>query len=277
MTVESFAGIEMTQELVLHNGFDVIVLAGERRPRKRRPLAKRIASNLEELHYLRADTARICLRRLWQRTGSRIGLKIGSVLSSLGPKDRDRYFSDLWQLQRAHPFHLTVVESLNSEACAQVLSGLKPDLLVIASAPLLDSGIFSVPRIGTLNFHCGLVPEYRGQDTIFWALYNGDPVGYTIHFVDEGVDSGPVVAREVVPADLDKDIDEIFRAIVRVAARRMVDAVRAIERGSLKAMAQDESIARRYRPPNRAQQYEFAIRMGRRRALASAQGLDRDT
>ncbi len=45
--------------------------------------------------------------------------------------------------------------------------------------------------------HFGVAPEYRGQDSLFWTLYRRDydRIGFTLHVVDEGIDSGPILAR----------------------------------------------------------------------------------
>ena len=48
-----------------------------------------------------------------------------------------------------------------------------------------------------VNLHGGLSPEYRGADCTFWALYNGEPenVGCTLHYINEGIDTGDLIAH----------------------------------------------------------------------------------
>lgn len=72
-----------------------------------------------------------------------------------------------------------------------------PDLLVVSGAPILRDPVLRLPRIGTINVHFGIAPAYRGQDTLFWPLHDGDygQIGVTLHWVDAGVDSGPILAR----------------------------------------------------------------------------------
>ncbi len=52
-------------------------------------------------------------------------------------------------------------------------------------------------RLGIVNLHGGLSPEYRGADCTFWALYNGEPekVGCTLHYIDAGIDTGRLIAH----------------------------------------------------------------------------------
>jgi methionyl-tRNA formyltransferase/peptidoglycan/xylan/chitin deacetylase (PgdA/CDA1 family) len=76
----------------------------------------------------------------------------------------------------------------------------KPDLGVSLGAPLLKPELFSAPRLGTLNVHLGRVPEYRGAPPGFWELWFGEKsVGATVHWIDAGLDTGPVVAEGRAP------------------------------------------------------------------------------
>jgi len=49
---------------------------------------------------------------------------------------------------------------------------------------------FDCFRLGILNPHIGILPEYRGRSVMEWALLNGDPTGVTVFFMDTGIDSG---------------------------------------------------------------------------------------
>lgn len=113
----------------------------------------------------------------------------------------------------------------NSMECIRLLNSLKPDLLVIASAPILKPEIFQTARLGCLNAHPGWLPEYRGLGANAYALLKGDCPGVSVHFVDAGIDTGPVVIREkltVRPGDTVDSIND--RAVVR-GAELLADAV----------------------------------------------------
>ncbi|MEM5777912.1 MAG: formyltransferase family protein, partial [Candidatus Aenigmatarchaeota archaeon] len=51
-----------------------------------------------------------------------------------------------------------------------------------------------------INYHTGLLPEYRGPYSEFWAIYNNEPhmIGTTIHLVDERIDSGSILKRKPI-------------------------------------------------------------------------------
>jgi methionyl-tRNA formyltransferase len=58
-----------------------------------------------------------------------------------------------------------------------------------------------VPRIGTLNAHMGILPRYRGMNVAEWTLFEGGPVGCSVHLVETGIDTGDIlcVRRVDVP------------------------------------------------------------------------------
>lgn len=92
-----------------------------------------------------------------------------------------------------------LVRDCNSPAAEELLRALAPDVLVLGRCRILKKRIIDVPRVGVLNAHPGLLPDYRGLDPIEWAVYKGGDPGVTVHFVDSGVDTGPIVAREKIP------------------------------------------------------------------------------
>lgn len=77
------------------------------------------------------------------------------------------------------------------------LSGYRPDLLVIYGFNwILPPEVFQLPRFGTINIHPGRLPRYRGPAPVHWAIRNGDPeIGVSVHRVDDGVDTGPILAQ----------------------------------------------------------------------------------
>lgn len=74
------------------------------------------------------------------------------------------------------------------------LADWKPDLFVAAGAGILRRPLLALPRLGTLNGHMGLLPRYRGMNVAEWSVYEGAPVGATVHLVDAGIDTGPILA-----------------------------------------------------------------------------------
>ena len=93
------------------------------------------------------------------------------------------------------------VPNIHAPEVLEQVCALKPDLGLIYGSPILKPELFEIPALGTLGIHHGKVPEYRGNKTTFWAMYNGDPmVGVTIQKVNKGLDTGSIVETGVVRA-----------------------------------------------------------------------------
>jgi methionyl-tRNA formyltransferase len=81
------------------------------------------------------------------------------------------------------------------------LRSLQCDVIVVAAyGQILKRDLLSLPPLGCINVHASLLPQYRGPDPIRWTLLNGEEVtGVTIMLMDEGVDTGPILAQESLP------------------------------------------------------------------------------
>jgi len=93
------------------------------------------------------------------------------------------------------------------DALAKRLRELEPDLfLVWHYSMVLPPALLSRPRFGSVNVHPGLLPDYRGAHVLQWAIVNDEPeTGVTIHYLDEGIDTGPVIAEKRVPIGEEHD------------------------------------------------------------------------
>jgi Formyl transferase len=88
------------------------------------------------------------------------------------------------------------VSTANGPDAVEAISGLEPDVLIQLGNGILSKQIFEIARIGTLNLHPGIAPLNKGREPIYWALWEQEPswLGATVHFIDEGIDTGPVLA-----------------------------------------------------------------------------------
>lgn len=82
-----------------------------------------------------------------------------------------------------------------SRAAVEALQRAEPDLCLLAQSGIVPASALAIPRMATLNAHPGILPEYRGVDTELWAIYEArfDSVGCTLHVVDDGIDTGPIL------------------------------------------------------------------------------------
>ncbi|HEU4437618.1 MAG TPA: formyl transferase [Methylomirabilota bacterium] len=112
------------------------------------------------------------------------------------------------------------VPHINHPEVVRLARELQPDLICVFGTSLIRGELLEQGRIGIINLHGGLSPEYRGADCTFWALYNGEPekVGCTLHFIDAGIDTGRLIAHvcpEVGPGD--SELVLFWRAVTESA------------------------------------------------------------
>ncbi|MEX1015045.1 MAG: formyltransferase family protein, partial [Candidatus Paceibacterota bacterium] len=88
-------------------------------------------------------------------------------------------------------------KEINTDKGEALIKGLNPDIIFTSQAPLLKEAIIRIPKIAAINNHYGMAPQYRGNDTLFWALYHQDYeyAGGCLHYISKGVDTGNILAQ----------------------------------------------------------------------------------
>lgn len=91
--------------------------------------------------------------------------------------------------------------NINSDKTIKRIIEIKPDIIIsLFFNQILKQKIISLPKYGCLNIHRSPLPKYRGPNSAFWQLANNENItGTTIHYIDEGVDSGNIVAQIKYP------------------------------------------------------------------------------
>ncbi len=120
-----------------------------------------------------------------------------------------------------HPDVLSIVEKHN------------PDLIAVFGTSLIKGELLGKGRLGIVNLHGGLSPEYRGADCTFWALYNREPekIGCTIHYINAGIDTGDLIAH--VSPEVKETDDELilFWRAVRNSTGVFAELLDRLEKG----------------------------------------------
>ncbi len=87
----------------------------------------------------------------------------------------------------------------------------RPGLALLVGADIAPEALLTIPRVGTLNAHYGLLPGYRGMNVTEWAIYQDDPLGVTVHWVDRGIDTGAIAAREQITVQPGATLESLRR------------------------------------------------------------------
>jgi methionyl-tRNA formyltransferase len=129
------------------------------------------------------------------------------------------------------------------------LRDLDPDLILVWSySMILPAPVLGVPRGGCVNLHGGLLPHYRGGHVMQWAIINGEAeTGVTLHYMDEGVDTGPVVAEHRFRIEPEDDAASIRLKLRDAGVRLIGEWLPRLLAGTAPRVPQDETCARYYR------------------------------
>ena len=186
------------------------------------------------------------LYRVWRGIGTRrtVCLLRGRLNACLGltaeePWRATSFYEDLAD-------EVVVVADLNGRASREAMSRLSPDVAVIGSAGILRPGVFDIPRFGTLNVHPGLLPRYRGCSTVCWALAEDGDTGVTVHIVDSGIDTGPIVAQRVVRVLPGETLPVFTRRLYAEGTELVTDALNSLAQGEPFTPAKQTSEGSRY-------------------------------
>ena len=126
-----------------------------------------------------------------------------------------------------------------------ILRELNPDLIAVAAyGKILPTDILDLPRLGCVNVHSSLLPQYRGAAPINWAILNGeDETGVTIQYMAEGVDTGDILAQAKTPIDINENAAQLYDRLAVMGADLLVKTVRELEAGTANPVPQDHSRA----------------------------------
>lgn len=167
------------------------------------------------------------------------------------------------ELLAGHDVARFIVPNHNSDECAEHLRALAPELLVLGGTRILRERIFKFAR-HTLNSHPGLLPEVRGSASVAWAIALDLPIGCTCHFIDAGIDTGPIVSRELIPVHRGDTYELLCWKTTRLSAALMAAAVRAYFDGTITSTPQGQGgPARRNMPDDQLAEVKLALAQGR--------------
>lgn len=122
---------------------------------------------------------------------------------------------------------------IRETANIEYLRKFNPDIIVVAAfGQILPKSILDMPKYCCINVHASLLPKYRGAAPIQWAVINGDEfTGVTIMRMDEGLDTGDMIAKATVRVESDETGGSLFDKLSEIGAKLCVETMKMIEEG----------------------------------------------
>ncbi|HAV10255.1 MAG TPA: methionyl-tRNA formyltransferase [Dehalococcoidia bacterium] len=153
--------------------------------------------------------------------------------------------SPVKQTALAHGLPVEQPERLRDPDVISSLRECAPDVIVVAAYGLMvPKEILTLPQHGCINIHPSLLPRYRGASPVSTVILNGDSsTGVTIMLLDEGMDTGPILAQIEVPISDSDTTGTLTDTIAVAGARLLIDTMPRWLSGEIKPQPQDNSRA----------------------------------
>lgn len=153
-------------------------------------------------------------------------------------------FTNLNEIANLYSFQVSVVKHQNSGEAIARLKEWSPDLIIFSGGNILREPILNLPRLGVLNVHLGLLPEIRGMSSPEWSLLKRVPVGITIHYMDEGIDTGPILRRcEYSDFSHCDSLIDLRQCLIAFGIEKLGAVVADLAQGTLASTPQCDGIA----------------------------------
>jgi len=175
-------------------------------------------------------------------------------------------FSDIKEIAENFGSAFLLTDDINSDKTKEFLENLGSDLGVVCGTGIIKDHIFTVPKFGCINYHAGIVPKYRGCEPIFWQLYYNDDVGYTLHKINSGVDTGDIILQKKINYRKRGDLYEIMFNIKNIMSLDCAVEIKKIilelkQTGSIKSYSQSSEGVRFFKHPKEDEKRELEERL----------------
>lgn len=123
------------------------------------------------------------------------------------------------------------------------LKEMNPDaIVVIAFGQILPKAILDMPKYGCINVHASLLPKYRGAAPIQWSVIDGEKeTGVTTMYMNEGLDTGDIIDKVVVPIDKKETGGSLFDKLAIEGGKLILKTLIELENGTAVRTPQDDS------------------------------------
>jgi methionyl-tRNA formyltransferase len=152
---------------------------------------------------------------------------------------------DFTEIADQHNIPLYKVKSTNTPEAVEMFRALAPDVIfVVGWTRLVSSEILQIPKYGCFGMHASLLPKYRGRAPVNWAIIHNEKLsGNTAMLLNEGVDTGQVVAQKAFPISLADTCQTVYHKVAAAGKEMAVEILRAIENGNLQVLPQNDDEA----------------------------------
>ncbi len=145
-------------------------------------------------------------------------------------------------------------ENVMSPASLEFITGFAPDVIISLCHQILKEPLISIPPLGIVNIHPGILPDFKGIQPYFWELSEGaSHSGATLHLIeDEGIDTGRILARTRHKNTPGLSVQVNYALTIRAATKILPEVLEGLAQGTLAPEQQNPALGNYYRWPDSA-------------------------
>ena len=144
------------------------------------------------------------------------------------------------EIVRLNNIEYAEVANHNDEHSEEILRSLSLDLIVLGDTRVIRPNILQIPKIGIINIHPGYLPDVRGNNPYVWALVHDLPQGCSVHFIDEDIDTGPIILRKKIHLKRGSTYPQLLFQINQLCGALLAKALNQLAMGKIKYKAQED-------------------------------------
>ena len=187
------------------------------------------------------DIAATCLKKIIED-----GMDVVAVYTQPDrPKGRGMkmVFSAVKEVAISHNLPVFQPEHFREEETVEQLRALQPDVLaVVAYGRILPQRVLDIPKLGCINIHASLLPQYRGSAPYQWAVLDGlAETGVSAQYMAAKMDAGDVIGVAKTPIGENETAGQLLDRLAVLGADLLRDTLRQVENGTAVATKQDEA------------------------------------
>lgn len=186
----------------------------------------------------------------------RILLKYGIipklVIGNLDDNGKDSWHESLVRIALENRLPTVRKRKVKDSFVIRKIRQANPEIICcIGGTQIIPQEVLEIPGLGCLNIHPALLPKYRGRFSTVHAIFNGEKyTGVTVHWMDDGIDSGPILMQKKIKIDSADTAKTLYDKFTRVGKELFVAFLKGWLKGErIRSKPQDKNKATYY-PPN---------------------------
>lgn len=131
-------------------------------------------------------------------------------------------------------------EKLKDENFIKELKSYNADVFFVIAFRMLPEVVWKIPKIGTINLHASLLPQYRGAAPINWAIINGETkTGVTSFFINNKIDCGEIILKNELIIDREDDASTLHNKLLELGKTTIIETIKVLENNNFNTTKQN--------------------------------------